>query len=177
MKIELKNFKHSEWNSEETNCFRADLFLNGKKVGYCNNEGHGGPTSYCGIEHHWSQSIKDMEEYCKTLPPIVYTKEKEGHDFTINMTLEHYIDDLVMEILDKKVQKKKEKEMLKYIVFSKSRWGYQTISWKGHTIESMLQSPLGRNTLEKKVKELQEQGYTIENTNLPFLKSNENVKS
>jgi biotin operon repressor len=41
----------------------------------------------------------------------------------------------------------------------------------------MLKTPLGRITLEKKVKELQEQGYTIENTNLPFLKSNENVKS
>jgi hypothetical protein len=82
-----------------------------------------------------------------------------------------------MDILDKKVQKKKEKEMLKYVIFSKSRWGYQTISWKGHTIEDMLKTPLGRITLEKKVKELQEQGYTIENTNLPFLKSNENVKS
>ena len=60
--------------------------------------------------------------------------------------------------------------MLKYIIFSKSRWSYQTIGWKGHTIESMLQSLSGRITLEKKVKELQEQGYTIENTNLPFLK-------
>lgn len=170
MKIELKNFKYSEWNSEETNCFRSDLFLNGKKVGYCYNEGRGGPTSYSGIKHHWSEEIKLMEEYCKTLPPIVYTKERDGHDFSIDMTLEHYIDELVMEHLDKKSQKKKEKDMLKGIVFSKSKYGYQLVSWKGHTIESLLKIPSGRITLEKKVKELQEQGYTIENTNLPFLK-------
>lgn len=169
MKIELKNFKYSEWNSEETNCFRSDLFLNGKKVGVCFNEGHGGPTGYHGIEHHWSQTIKDMEEYCKTLPPIVYTKEKDGHDFTIDMTLEHFIDELVMEQLDKKSQKKKEKDMSKGVVFTKSKYGYQIVTWKNHTIDSLLKTQLGRITLEKKVKELQEQGYTIENTNLPFL--------
>ena len=170
MKIELKKFYSNERFSEETNCFQSELYLNGKKVGYCSNDGRGGNTNYFGIEHHWSEDIKRMEEYCKTLPPIVYTKEKDGMDFTINMTLEHYIDNLVQEELDKKEKKKKEKYMLKYIIFSKSRWSYQTIGWKGHTIESMLQSLSGRITLEKKVKELQEQGYTIENTNLPFLK-------
>jgi hypothetical protein len=170
MKIELKKFYSNERFSEETNCFQSELYLNGKKVGYCSNDGRGGNTTYHGLEHYWSEDIKRMEEYCKTLPPIVYTKEKDGHDFTINMNLEHYIDDLVSEQLEKKERKRKEKEMLKYIIFSKSRWSYQTISWKGHTIEDMLKTPLGRITLEKKVKELQEQGYTIENTNLPFLK-------
>ena len=169
MKIELKNIYTSERFSEETTCFKSDLFCDGKKVGYCKNDGQGGNTHYEGIGYHY-EKIKDMEEYCKTLPPIVYTKEEHGSDFTINMTLEHYIDDLVMEILDKKTQKKKEKDMLRGIVFSKSRWGYQMVSWKGHTIESMLQSLSGRITLEKKVKELQDQKYTIENTNLPFLK-------
>jgi hypothetical protein len=111
-----------------------------------------------------------MEEYCKTLPPIVYEGSGiGGKDFTINMTLEHYIDNLVMDILDKKSEKKKQKEMLKYLIYSKSRWGYQMVSWKGHTIESMLNHPLGVKTLKEKVKELQDKGYKIENTNLPFL--------
>jgi hypothetical protein len=30
MKIELQNFKHSDWASEETDCFRADLWIDGK---------------------------------------------------------------------------------------------------------------------------------------------------
>lgn len=177
MKIELKKFYSNERFSEETNCFQSELYLNGKKVGYCSNDGRGGPTSYHGIEHHWSEDIKRMEEYCKTLPPIVYTKEKDGMDFTINMTLEHYIDNLVQEQLDKKEKKKKEKDMLKGLVYSKSRWGYYTIGWKGHTIETLLQSQTGRIVLKKKIDELQEQGYKIENTNLPFLNLNENVTS
>lgn len=177
MKIELKKFYSNERFSEETNCFQSELYLNGKKVGYCSNDGKGGPTSYHGIEHYWSEDIKRMEEYCKTLPPIVYTKEKDGMDFTINMTLEHYIDNLVQEQLDKKEKKKKEKDMLKGLVYSKSRWGYYSIGWKGHTIETLLQSQTGRIVLKKKIKELQEQGYKIENTNLPFLNLNENVTS
>lgn len=58
--------------------------------------------------------------------------------------------------------------MLKGLVYSKSRWGYYSIGWKGHTIETLLQSQTGRIVLKKKIKELQEQGYKIENTNLPF---------
>jgi hypothetical protein len=45
MKIELKNVKFSDFASEETNCFRADVYVNGKKAGYCNNDGHGGCTN------------------------------------------------------------------------------------------------------------------------------------
>ena len=170
MKIEIKNFKYSEWNSEETTCFQGDLFLNGKKVGICSNDGHGGCTNYHGIEHYYSDTIKQMEEYCKTLPPIVYEGSGiGGKDLVINMTLEHYIDDLVSDILEKKNDKKKQKDMLKGLVYSKSKWSYTTISWKGHTIETLLRHPSGVEVLQKKVKELQDQGYTIENTNLPFL--------
>ena len=105
MKIELKNIYTSERFSEETTCFKSDLFCDGKKVGYCKNDGQGGNTHYEGIGYHY-EKIKDMEEYCKTLPPIVYTKEEHGSDFTINMTLEHYIDDLLMKFLDKKEEVK-----------------------------------------------------------------------
>ena len=33
-------------HSEETTDFTADLFCDGKKIGYVENEGHGGPTSF-----------------------------------------------------------------------------------------------------------------------------------
>ncbi len=32
--------------SEETNCFVADLYINGKKIGYVKNDGRGGCTDY-----------------------------------------------------------------------------------------------------------------------------------
>jgi hypothetical protein len=46
MNITLKNFKHAEFASEETYCFQATVYLDGKKVGVASNEGHGGSTNF-----------------------------------------------------------------------------------------------------------------------------------
>ena len=48
MKIELKNIKHMESLSEETNCYSATLHVNGKKIGTVSNAGHGGPDEFNG---------------------------------------------------------------------------------------------------------------------------------
>jgi hypothetical protein len=44
MKITLKNFKHANFASEETYCFEATVYIDGKKAGFANNSGHGGST-------------------------------------------------------------------------------------------------------------------------------------
>ena len=41
MKITLKNVKHYESMSEETDCFEASLYVDGKKVGRVSNRGTG----------------------------------------------------------------------------------------------------------------------------------------
>jgi hypothetical protein len=41
MKIELKNVKINKMFSEETTCFIADVFINGKKTAYAKNDGRG----------------------------------------------------------------------------------------------------------------------------------------
>lgn len=43
-KVELKKVQFSERMSEETYCFSADIYFNGKNIGYCENRGHGGST-------------------------------------------------------------------------------------------------------------------------------------
>lgn len=43
MKLELKAIKHSEFNSQETNCFEAKIYLDGKAWAHISNHGHGGP--------------------------------------------------------------------------------------------------------------------------------------
>ncbi len=43
MKLELKNIKHSEWASEETHCYKASLYVDGKPLAIVSNDGHGGP--------------------------------------------------------------------------------------------------------------------------------------
>ena len=42
--LELRKIKFFEAGSEETNCFVADIYKKGKKVGQANNDGHGGDT-------------------------------------------------------------------------------------------------------------------------------------
>lgn len=44
MNIELRNLKHFASGSEETECFTATIYVDGKKVGDASNDGHGGQT-------------------------------------------------------------------------------------------------------------------------------------
>ena len=44
MIITLKNFKHAAFASQETYCFEATVYIDGKKAGTASNEGHGGCT-------------------------------------------------------------------------------------------------------------------------------------
>jgi len=45
-KIELKNLKHSDFASQETYCFEANVYIDGKKAGTVSNQGCGGCHSY-----------------------------------------------------------------------------------------------------------------------------------
>ncbi|MGP1715760.1 MAG: hypothetical protein ACTS9Y_01150 [Methylophilus sp.] len=40
--VQLKKIEHSERMSEETNCFVAAIYLDGKKIGDAEDDGHGG---------------------------------------------------------------------------------------------------------------------------------------
>lgn len=42
MKIELKNIKHAEFASQETHCYEASLYVDGRRVAHVSNDGHGG---------------------------------------------------------------------------------------------------------------------------------------
>ena len=42
MKLELKNIKHTAWASEETHCYQASLYVDGKPFAIVSNDGRGG---------------------------------------------------------------------------------------------------------------------------------------
>ena len=168
MKIELKRIEFSERLSEETNAFTADIWCDGKKVGICKNDGRGGCTDYYGFEKYHSDDIKRMEDYCKTLPPIVYTQENEGFDMTLDMNLEHYIDNLFEDWLKEKENKKLLKKMEKGLLISKNpKFTYSIITWKNQTIEGMLRNTVLTASLKQTIKKYRGEGYTIMNTNIP----------
>lgn len=63
MDIQLKNVKHAAFASEETDCFTATVYIDGKKSGEVSNEGYGGSNSY-----HPHDLYTTLNDYAKTLP-------------------------------------------------------------------------------------------------------------
>ena len=110
MKIELKSIKFSEAMSEETNAFTANLYVNGKKVGYCKNTGQGGCTDYNSDSPELRPVIAEAESYCKSLPMVKY------RDMTWEQSLEGIIDQLLEDWLGARETKKMERRMLKAIL-------------------------------------------------------------
>jgi len=166
MKIEVKNIKLNMMFSEETICFKGDLYLDGKKVGYCENDGHGGCTNYYGVDKYHSEDIKKMEDYCKTLPKVEYG------DMKWDNSLLNVIDEIVEKFSNdkeqKKFQKKMEKDMLTKIILSKGNPNrYETLGWKGVTIQQVINHPTGKEKLKSTIKKMKKEGYTILNTNIP----------
>lgn len=64
MNIELRNVKFISSMSEETNCFTASVYIDGKREGEVGNDGRGGCHRY---HPHTLEST--LEAHAKTLPP------------------------------------------------------------------------------------------------------------
>lgn len=172
MNIELKNVHINERMSEETTMFQADIFINGKKAGYAENLGHGGSTDYHAYNAAGRQLLEEAEAYCRTLPDKVNTLESDGKTstYSIKMTLEHLIDDLLDSYMKKKDQQAFEKIMEKSIV-----WGVPGANsyWQQkfkHPIATMLETPSFRaafkNSLLKTILPEMKEGEKILNTNI-----------
>ena len=103
MQIELKNFRFYDRLSEETYCFTANIWVNGTKCGSAENRGYGGETEYHNEGTEESKKLlKQAEEYCLKLPPIVWQSSVSGKDLDMNLT--RYIDELVSALVKKTKQ-------------------------------------------------------------------------
>jgi hypothetical protein len=164
MKIELKKISFSERMSDETNCFIADLYINGKKVGECNNDGRGGCTNYGGNTKEDNVLIAEAEKYCKTLPKVKSEKLK----FEYAQSLESVIDDILTEFLVAKELKKKQKMFLKAFCYGvPNGYSYRTSSWTGRTLAQVDKITLQR--AYNKIKSELKTGEVFLNTNLQTL--------
>jgi hypothetical protein len=103
MKIELKGFKFYESMSDDTNCYEAIVYVDGKKAFYANNHGTGGPDFYTPIDH---ALYNKAMAYVKSLPPH---SDKYGE---MAMDMELFIGDLI----DEKLAEKEVKKLLKKTV-------------------------------------------------------------
>jgi len=172
MKIELKSIHHSEQLSQETNAFSANLYINEIKAGTATNQGHGGPTDYYGFNERGNQLIREAEEYCKALPPEKFTAG--GKEYTIDSTLEIYIDNLLQKHLEQKdlqkFRRQAERAMEKSILVGIPDHSFRTLTFK-MPIGILLVHPNGPNILKdviatKVIPNLKE-GELVLNTNIP----------
>jgi len=156
MKIELKSIKHSESLSEETNAFTADLWVDGKKVGFCKNQGHGGGT-YITHYDNMRDELGEVERYCSSLPDV------ESHGIMLSMDLEFKVDILLDDWLKNKELKKNQRKGIVYI----DKTGTERIlSWKGWNIPKLMKIYDGKKLISKTVNELNKKGFTVLNTNI-----------
>lgn len=166
MKIELKKVSFSERMSKETNCFTADIYVDGKKVGYAENRGEGGNTDCRPYTKEQGVVLAKADEYCKTLPPITCVEL----DFTYKQNLESVVDDLLTKWLverdAKKLEKKVEKDCKQGICY-KSENGYRIVTWKTHTLEDLLKFEKGREAVKKSLQGLEQRGEVVLNKNIP----------
>lgn len=169
MNIELKNIKVSETLSEETTAFTATLYVDGKRVGSCDNHGQGGPTDYRADGADNEVVLEKAEKYCEGLPPIDLG---EGLG-TIPSNLEHIIDDLLTKHLEEKDrqkwQKKMEREMKKGILVG-NETSYRVFKSKAdlETILTKVPDPVKwLNDALANIAPKMEVGDRILNTNFP----------
>ena len=168
MKIELKNVKVNQAFSEETTCFIADVFVNGKKVAHAKNDGRGGCTDYYHYEGQ-RELLNQAEKFCKSLPKKVIDFGGSTHEF--DQSLESVIDDLLFEKEKQKEDKKIEKLCETHIVFGKPNgYSYRMIGFNGkQKIANVKKSIVGQKALERlinRVKGELKEGEIIFNNNL-----------
>lgn len=89
MKITLKNVKFAAFASEETTCFSATIYIDGKTTGTTvGNDGHGGCNHY-----HGGDAEKRLMAYAKTLPPVeTDMKNPDGTVFTYPQDADSLVD-------------------------------------------------------------------------------------
>ena len=168
MKIELKNVKINQSFSEETTCFKADVFVNGKKIAHAQNDGRGGCTSYHPYENQ-KDNVRLVEEYCKTLPKQIINFG--GEDKEYNQTLESVIDDLVFAKEKEKEQKKIDKLCENHIVWGKPNgFSYNQISFKGKPkftdVKKSIQGQKALDNLINRIMSELKEGEEIFNKNI-----------
>lgn len=163
MELQLKRVSFSERLSQETNAFAADLWFKGKKVGYVENDGHGGCTNVQPYGLETMEAFKQAEAYAQTLPEIVYEGRGGLKGFSIDSNLESQANELFTAWLE---NKELTKNSNKGIYFEATDGRRSIVSWKSHTISKLKKHPQGRVTIQNALDKVVAKGGKVLNTNL-----------
>jgi len=108
--LEVKNLSHYARGSEETPCYNATVYINGKKAIEVSNDGRGG----CDMQHQYPDIeerglVEQADKWCvKTFGQDSFTYMSDGKEETCSydLDLEHYCHKVLYDWLDTKTLKK-----------------------------------------------------------------------
>tara|TARA_R110000851_G_C12654094_1_gene520551 strand:- start:3 stop:518 length:516 start_codon:yes stop_codon:yes gene_type:complete len=106
--LEVKNISHYARGSEETPCFNATVYINGKRAVEVSNNGHGGMDRQ-DVWHENGFNLKEINEWCvKTFgkKSFTYQSDSKEKECFYDMDLEHVCHDALYNWLDAKTLKK-----------------------------------------------------------------------
>jgi len=141
MKLQVKNVRVNLDFSEETICFKADIYINGIKSCYASNDGHGGSTDIWHYDSVGKSLMIQAEKYLSEKQPIIHIYKDDSWEEkqTLTTFVDDFIDDYVKDMEHKKFSKKLNKDMEKGIVVSNNNLeSYSLVSWKGHKLSDIL---------------------------------------
>lgn len=107
--LEVKNISHYARGSEETPCYNATVYINGKKAIEVSNDGHGGcdrQDQYDGFDYG---IVQKADEWCKkTFGQESFTYQSDGKEevCTYDVTLEQHCHNELYKWLDTKALKR-----------------------------------------------------------------------
>ena len=94
MRFQLKRISVNERLSEETIAFAADVWWNGRKAGVARNSGQGGGTDV--HLHLLKREERDaIDRWIAIQPPRVYPATEQSPSFSVPLSLDVIVDDLV----------------------------------------------------------------------------------
>ena len=106
--LEVKKISHYARGSEETPCFNATVYINGKRAVEVSNNGHGGMDRQ-DVWHENGFNLKEINEWCvKTFgkKSFTYQSDSKEKECFYDMDLEHVCHDALYNWLDAKTLKK-----------------------------------------------------------------------
>jgi len=116
MKIELKALKYSDFASQETHCFHANIYIDGKMKGTADNDGRGGMTTIRPWQLH-----NEIKLHTDKIPPRIV---KYGDtEMSLDTSPDSYIDELVTLALHEKDLKR---AMKTRILFTRENQVFET---------------------------------------------------
>ena len=107
--LEVKNISHYARGSEETPCYNATVYINGKKAIEVGNDGHGGMDKQHQYSNEERAIVQQVNKWCIKKfgkKSFTYQSGKEEKVCSYDIDLEQYCHDELYKWLDTKLLKK-----------------------------------------------------------------------